>query len=163
MTEGVKSPYMSGNSAAYYLDGSQAYGDTLWNNHLIGDLSSQGMPDSNHTLVPTYHTFTYDVNFWMSNPGASQGLEFDINQFFNSMGFIWGHECRIAGGNEWDVWDNVNSHWVHTGISCYPKANSWNHLTIQLHRTPNNQLLPQSLTLTEPTTPHNHYTHHTPA
>jgi len=22
------------------------------------------------------------------------------------MGFIWGHECRIASGNEWDVFDN---------------------------------------------------------
>jgi hypothetical protein len=160
MTEGVKSPSMSGNSAAYYLAGSQAYGDTLWNNHLIGDLSSQGMPDSNHTLVPSYHTFTYDVSFWMSNPGASQALEFDFNQFFNSMGFIWGHECRIAGGNEWDVWDNVNSHWVHTGVSCNPKANSWNHLTIQVQRTSSNQLLYQSITLNGVTNNLNLYYNH---
>ena len=160
MTKGVTSPSIGGNSAAYYLAGSQAYGDTLWNNHLIGDLSSQGMPDSNHTLVPSYHNFTYDVNFWMSNPGASQALEFDINQFFNSMGFIWGHECRIAGGNEWDVWDNVNSHWVHTGVSCYPKANAWNHLTIQVQRTSNNQLLYQSITLNGVTNNLNQYYNH---
>ena len=160
MTKGVKTPSMSGNSAAYYLGGSQAYGDTLWNNHLIGDLSSQGMPDSNHTLVPTLHTFTYDVNFWMGSPGASQALEFDINQFFNGMGFIWGHECRIAGGNEWDVWDNVNSHWVHTGVSCYPNANSWNHLTIQVQRTSNNELLYQSITLNGVTQTLNQYYNH---
>src|ERR1700680_2383596 len=55
MTERVKSPSMSGNSAAYYLAGSQAYGDTLWNNHLIGDISSQGLPDSGHTLLPMVH------------------------------------------------------------------------------------------------------------
>jgi hypothetical protein len=160
MTEGVKSPAMSGASAAYYLAGSQAYGDTLWNNHLIGDLSSQGMPDSGHTLLPTLHNFTYDVYFWVSNPGASQALEFDINQFFSGMGFIWGHECRIAGGNEWDVWDNLNSRWVHTGVSCYPNANSWNHLTIQVQRTSNNELLYQSITLNGVTHTLNQYYNH---
>jgi hypothetical protein len=160
MTKGVKTPSMSGNSAAYYLAGSQGYGDTLWNNHLIGDLSSQGLPDSNHTLVPQYHSFTYDVNFWMSNPGASEALEFDINQFFNGLGFIWGHECRIAGGNQWDVWDNVNSHWVSTGVACNPKANAWNHLTIQVQRTSSNQLLYQSITLNGVTQTLNQYYNH---
>jgi hypothetical protein len=147
MTQGVKSPSMSGMATAMYLAGSVAYGDGLWNNHLIGDLSSQGMPDSNHTLVPQYHNFTYDVYFWIGNPSLSQAVEFDINQFFDSMGFIWGHECRIAGGNEWDVWDNINQHWVPTGISCYPNANAWNHLTLQVERTSNNELLYQSITL----------------
>lgn len=160
MTEGVKSPSLSGSSAAYYLAGSQAYGDTLWNNHLIGDLSSQGMPDSGHTVVQNLHNFTYDVSFWVGNPGASQALEFDINQFFNGMGFIWGHECRIAGGNMWDVWDNVNSHWVSTGVSCNPIANSWNHLTIQVQRTSSNQLLYQSITLNGVTHNLNQYYNH---
>ena len=160
MTKGVKSPSITGNSAAYYLAGSQGYGDTLWNNHLIGDLSSQGLPDSNHTLVPTLHNFTYDVSFWMSNPGASEALEFDINQFFNGLGFIWGHECRIAGGNQWDVWDNVNSHWVSTGVACNPKANAWNHLTIQVQRTSNNELLYQSITLNGVTHTLNQYYNH---
>ena len=160
MTQNVKSPAMSGESTAYYLAGSGAYGDSLWNNHLIGDLSSQGLPDSSRTLVPQYHTFTYDVYFWMGNPSASQALEFDINQFFSSMGFIWGHECRIAGGNEWDVWDNLNKHWVATGISCNPTANSWNHLVIQVQRTSSNQLLYQSITLNGVTHTLNQYYNH---
>jgi hypothetical protein len=147
-------------ATAMYLAGSVAYGDGLWNNHLIGDLSSQGMPDSNHTLVPQYHNFTYDVYFWIGNPSLSQAVEFDINQFFNSMGFIWGHECRIAGGNEWDVWDNVNQHWVPTGISCYPNANAWNHLTLQVERTSNNELLYQSITLNGVTHTLNQYYNH---
>ena len=105
------------------------------------------MPDSNHTLVPTLHNFTYDVYFWGNNLGASQALEFDFNQFFNSMGFIWGTECRVAGGNEWDVWDNVNTKWVHTGISCYPNNNSWNHLVIKVERTSGNKLMYQSIAL----------------
>ena len=160
MTQGVKSPSMSGMATAMYLAGSVAYGDGLWNNHLIGDLSSQGMPDSNHTLVPQYHNFTYDVYFWIGNPSLSQAVEFDINQFFNSMGFIWGHECRIAGGNEWDVWDNINQHWVPTGISCYPNANAWNHLTLQVERTSNNELLYQSITLNGVTHTLNQYYNH---
>src|SRR5436305_11099651 len=45
---------------------------------------------------------------------------FRSNQFFNGMSFIWGHECRIAGGHEWDTWDNVNKHWVKSGIPCNP-------------------------------------------
>jgi hypothetical protein len=160
MTQGVKSPSRSGEASAYYLAGSQGYGDGLWNNHLIGALSSQGVLDSNHTLVPQYHNFTYDVYFWVSNVAAPQALEFDINQFFDSMGFIWGHECRIAGGHEWDVWDNVNSHWVPTGISCSPNANAWNHLTIQVQRTSSNELLYQSITLNGVTHTLNQYYNH---
>jgi len=146
MYQGIKSPSKSGNSTQYNIGGNMDYSDVLWNNHLIGDFSSQGMPDTNHTLVPTLHSFTYDVYFYGSNLGASQALEFDVNQFFNGMGFTWGHECRIAGGNEWDVWDNVHAKWVPTGIPCYPNENSWNHLTIQVQRTSNNQLLYQSIT-----------------
>ena len=147
MYQGVKSPTLSGNSTQFNLGGNMDYSDVLWNNHLIGDLSSQGLPDTSHTLVPTYHNFTYDVYFYSSNLGSSQALEFDINQFFNGMGFTWGHECRVEGGNEWDIWDNVNMKWLPTGIPCYPLQNSWNHLVIQVQRTSNNQLLYQTITL----------------
>lgn len=41
-----------------------------------------------------------------------------------NMGFVFGHECRVATGNEWDVWDNQNARWVPTGIPCYPNSNS---------------------------------------
>lgn len=147
MAQNVKSPSMSGMTSSFYLAGTADYSDALFNNHLIGDLSSQGMPDNNHTLVPTLHNFTYDVYFWGGNLGLSQAVEFDINQFFDNMGFIWGHECRIAGGNEWDIWDNVAAHWVPTGIPCNPVSNQWNHLTIKVQRTSNNDLYYQSITL----------------
>jgi hypothetical protein len=146
-TQNIKSPSLSGEATQMYLGGSQGYGDGFWNNHLIGDGSSQGMLDPNHTLVPTLHNFTYDVYFWGDDLSLSQAVEFDINQFFDNMGFIWGHECRIAGGNEWDVWDNVNSQWVPTGIACHPNSNAWNHVTIQVQRTTDNQLLFQTITL----------------
>lgn len=146
MIQDVKSPTMSGNSTQFSLGGNMDYSDVLWNNHLIGDFSSQGLPDTNHTLVPSLHNFTYDVYFYGSNLGNSQALEFDINQFFSGLGFTWGHECRIAGGNEWDIWDNVKMKWVPTGISCYPLENAWNHVVIQVERTSSNQLLYQSIT-----------------
>ena len=157
MSQGVSSPSMSGASTQFSIGGTTLYADALFNNHLIGDFSSQGMPDSSHTLVPTFHNFTYDVYFYTTNLPLSQALEFDINQFFNNLGFTWGHECRVAGGNEWDIWDNVNQHWVLTGISCYPINNSWNHLTIQVQRTSDNQLLYQSITLNGVTSTLNQY------
>jgi hypothetical protein len=147
MYQWVKSPTLSGNSTQYNIGGTMDYSDVLWNNHLIGDLSSQGLPDTNHTLVPTLHDFTYDVWFYSSNVGSSQALEFDVNQFFNGMGFTWGHECRVENGNEWDVWDNTSYKWIPTGIPCYPLVNAWNHLIIVVQRTSSNQLLYQSITL----------------
>jgi hypothetical protein len=147
MAQGVKSPSLSGSSTQFNIGGTGPYWDVLFNNHLIGDGSSHGLLDQNHTLVPSYHNFTYDVYFFGANLGLSQAVEFDLNQFFDGMGFIWGQECRIAGGNEWDVWDNINQHWVPTGVSCKPISNAWNHLTIKAQRTDDNQLLYQSITL----------------
>ena len=157
MDQGIATPSRSGAATQFTLGGTAVYTDALFNNHLIGDLSSQGMPDSNHTLVPTYHSFTYDVYFYGTNLELSQAVEFDINQFFNNLGFIWGHECRIAGGNEWDIWDNVNQHWVPTGVACHPTNNAWNHLTLQVQRTSDNQLLYQSITLNGVTNTLNKY------
>ena len=157
MSQGIQSPSMSGEATQYSLGGTAIYTDALFNNHLIGDLSSQGLPDSNHTLVSGYHNFTYDVYFYGTNLELSQAVEFDINQFFDNLGFIWGHECRIAGGHEWDVWNNVTAHWTPTGIACNPVDNAWNHLTIQVQRTADNQLLYQSITLNGVTSTLNQY------
>ena len=157
MTQGVSSLSLSGNSTKLDIGGSQVYSDVLWNNHLIGDFSSQGMPDSNHTLIPTLHNFIYDVYFFGTNLEQSEALEFDLNQFFGGQGFIWGHECRIAGGHQWDIWDNVNQKWFPTGVACNPVSNSWNHLVIQVQRTSDNHLLFQSITLNGATSTLNKY------
>src|SRR5207253_6539852 len=55
------------------------------------------------------------------------------------------HECRIAGGHQWDVWDNPNQKWHPTGIPCNP-INGWNHVVIQVQRTASDQLLFKSIT-----------------
>jgi len=147
MTRSVSSPALSGNSTRFDIGGQTPYSDVLWNNHLIGAFSTQGLPDSSKTLVPALRNFIYDVYFYGADLEASQILEFDINQYVNERSFIWGHQCRIAGGHEWDTWDNLNKAWVSTGVPCNPISNSWNHLTIQVERTTGEQLLYQSITL----------------
>jgi hypothetical protein len=157
MSQNVTSPALSGRSSLMKTGGQTAYSDVLWNNHLIGDFSSQGLRDYSHTIVPSLHNFTYDVYFYVQDPSMSQALEFDINQFVNGYSYIWGHECRLAGGNEWDIWDNQGQTWHPTGVPCKPLPNAWNHLIIIAQRTSDNHLLFQSITLNGVTSILNYY------
>jgi hypothetical protein len=136
----VTSPSVSGKSMKFSIGGTKPFADGLWNQKFTTRLANQ-------KSVPNYHDFVYDVYFFGYDLSKSQALEFDINQFFNGLSFIWGHECRIAGGHEWDTWDNVNMHWVKSGIPCNPVSNAWNHLTIHVQRTSANHLLFKSITL----------------
>jgi hypothetical protein len=157
-TQGLGSPSMDGISTkSSYNGGTTQWGDILWNNHLIGDFSSHGLPDFSKTLVPSLHNFTYDVYFWVGNVNDSQALEFDINQFVNGKSYIWGHECRIDGGHEWDTWSNGGQHWVKSGVGCNPISNSWNHLTINVQRTSDGHLLFHTITLNGKTATLNRY------
>jgi hypothetical protein len=156
--QNVSSTSMDGISTkSSYSGGTTQWADILWNNHLIGDFSSQGLPDFGKTLAPSLHDFTYDVYFWVGNVNDSQALEFDINQFVNGKSFIWGHECRIDGGHQWDTWNNSQQKWVPSGISCNPVSNSWNHLTINVQRTSDNHLLFHTITLNGKTATLNRY------
>lgn len=141
----ISSPSLTGHAMEFDLGGSTPYSDVLWNVHLVGD----GAPDldTSRQIVPNIHNFIYDAYFYSPNLNPSQALEFDINQFTNGLSFIWGTECRIAGGNQWDIWDNVANKWVPTGIPCYPKSNQWNHVTIRASRTWDNKLFYQTITL----------------
>jgi len=162
--QNVSSPSMDGKSTkSTYGGGTVQWADILWNNHLVGDFSSQGLPDFGKTLVPSLHYFTYDVYFWIGNTSSSQALEFDINQFVNGKSYIWGHECRIDGGHEWDTWSNPGQHWVASGVPCNPKSNAWNHLTLQVQRTSDGHLLFHSITLNGNTAVLDHYDSPTPS
>jgi hypothetical protein len=134
-------------AAQFDIGGTVPYSDVLWSNAVIGQGSTQGVPDSNEILVPTLKNFTYDAWFMSQNLPASQVLEFDVSQYMNGKSFVWGHQCRIAGGHEWDVWDNINNQWAGTGVACNPVDGGWNHLVIQMQRTSDNRLLYQSITL----------------
>jgi hypothetical protein len=149
-TPNVSSPSMDGISTkSSYNGGTTQWADILWNNHLIGDFSSHGLPDFSKTLVPSLHDFTYDIYFWVGNINDSQALEFDINQFVGGKSFICGHE--------WDTWNNAGEHWVKSGIPCNPVSNAWNHLTINVQRTSDNHLLFKTITLNGKTATLNRY------
>lgn len=152
MTQGVSSPSLSGKATIYNVGGTTPYSDALWNNHLIGPYSSQGMFDTDQSKTSSLYNFQYDVDFYGDNLDLSEALEFDINQFFNDNGLIFGHECRIAAGNQWDIWDTSNSKWVPTGVPCYPKSGQWNHVTLKVQRTSDNHETYQSITLNGQTT-----------
>jgi hypothetical protein len=147
MQQGIKSPSLSGHATQFNIGGTTPYGDVLWSNPLIGEGSTQGLPDSGHTLVPTLHNFTYDAYFYPTNLSVTQVLEFDISMYFDGLSLIWGNQCNILGGHVWDIWDNTGQQWVSSGVPCNPINNAWNHLTIQVQRESDNWLLFQSITL----------------
>jgi len=149
-TLNVTSPSLSGNATQFTLGGKSGtapWGDVLFSLPIIGQSSSQNLPDTGHTLMPSIHTFIYDADFYVTNASVTQVLEFDINMYMNGAGMIWGTQCNNLGGRTWDIWDNVNAKWVSAGISCDLINKGWNHITIQAQRESGNELLYQSITL----------------
>jgi hypothetical protein len=157
MQQGIKSPSLSGNATQFNIGGTKPYADVLWSNPLIGQGTTQGVPDSDHSLLPSLHNFTYDVYFYPTNLDVTQVLEFDISMYFDGLGLIWGNQCNLGGGHKWDIWDNTGHQWVSSGVPCNPINNAWNHLTIQVQRESDNWLLFQSITLNGATMPVNKY------
>ncbi|MGA2219263.1 MAG: hypothetical protein ABSG51_14305 [Terracidiphilus sp.] len=147
MSQHVTSPSLSGNATEFKVGGTAPYSDVLWSIPLLGQNTTQDIPDTGHTLIQTLHNFTYDAYFYGSNLGLTQVLEFDVNMYMNGLGMIWGTQCRIAGGNEWDTWDDPTSKWVPTGVACNPLNDQWNHVTIQVQRDADNTLLYESISL----------------
>jgi hypothetical protein len=137
----------TGGATKFAIGGTVPYSDVLWVNPVIGQGSTQGIPDNSHTLVPSLTHFIYDTWFFSDNLPASQILEFDISEFYEGKSFIFGQQCRIAYDHSWDIWDNVNNKWVGSGIPCNPVNNAWNHVVIQVQRTWDNKLFYDSITL----------------
>lgn len=119
--QGVSSPSLSGSSMQFSIGVGTPYSDVLWWKQLGG----------NNAITH----FQYDVDFYLTNPGAAQALEFDVNQSNGVYKFIFGTQCDIRGAGAWDVWDTANHTWVNTGVPCsVPSANQWHHLTWELYR-----------------------------
>ena len=91
MQQGITSPSRSGSAMRTSIGGTVPYSDAPWYNQLIGDFSSQGLPDTPKTLIPTLHkNFIYDVYFFGADMNI-QSLEFDINQFTGGRSYIFGN------------------------------------------------------------------------
>jgi hypothetical protein len=149
-TPNISSPSLSGNATQFTLGGPNGgahWGDVLFSLPVLGQFSTQGLPDTGHTLLPSVHNFTYDADFYVTNSSVTQVLEFDISMYMNGVGMIWGNQCNNLGGNVLEIWDNVNAQWVSTGAPCNLRNNSWNHVTVQVHRESDNSLLYKSITI----------------
>jgi Bacterial Ig domain len=138
---------LSGDSTQFNIGGSTPYSDVLWSNPVLGQNSTQGLPDTGHSLLPSLHNFTYDAYVYVTNLAVTQSLEFDINMYMDGVGMEWGTQCDHLGSGDWDIWNNVDAKWVPTGVPCNLQNGTWNHVTVQVQRESNNDLLYQSITL----------------
>jgi hypothetical protein len=138
---------LSGNSTQFNIGGTTPYSDVLWSNPILGQNSTQGLPDDNHALLPTLHNFTYDAEVYVTNLSATEALEFDVNMYMGGVGMEWGTQCDHLNDGQWDYWNNVDAKWVPSGAPCNLQNNAWNHVTLQVQRESNNDLLYQSITL----------------
>ncbi len=145
MNYGVTLPSLSNNATQFNLGGTTPYGDVLFSADLIGT-SSPELKDTDHTLLPTLHNFTYDTDFYVTDVSVTQTLEFDVTMFMNGVEMIWGTQCSHLGDKSWDIYDTANRHWLTAGVPCQ-MVNGWNHLTIQVQRGSDNSIIYQSIEL----------------
>ncbi len=121
MVENQASPSLDGIAAKFSISGTQPYSDVIWWKQL--------------GAVDTATNIKYDLDFYLTNPGVAQALEFDSNQSNGSHKFIYGTQCNIKAGH-WDVWGNAAGNWISTGVACSaPTAFTWHHLTWEFKRT----------------------------
>jgi hypothetical protein len=146
MYQHVKANSKSGNMTQFNIGGSQPYSDVLWSNPIMGQGSTQGLPDTGRTLIPKIHNITYNADVYVTNIAVTQDLEFDVNMYLNGVGMEWGTECNHLADGVWDIWNNVNAKWIPTGVPCSVQ-NGWNHVALNVQREPNNDLLYKAITV----------------
>ncbi len=140
LTQHISSPSMDGNSSQFWIGGTTPYSDVLWWRNLVGS--------SDVTTNSNAHHFVYDLYYYVTDPTAPEAIEFDVDQYVGGRSYIFGSQCDYRGDDQWDVWDNVNSHWISTGISCGTlQAYTWTHVVLEVERTTDNKLHYVSLTL----------------
>ncbi len=147
MNQHISANSLSGDATQFTIGGTTPYSDVLWSNPLIGQGSTMGMPDTNHTLLPTVHHLVYDTDVFVTNFGVTQDLEFDVNMFMGGVGMEWGTECNHLDHKVWDIWDNVNATWVPTNVPCNLNDKAWNHVSFDVSRGANNSLTYNTITV----------------
>ena len=151
VTWGIKQgvPLSGGIASAtrFDLGGSVKYSDALFVNHLIGDGTTQNIPDSNGTILKSIGHLTYSVDFYSDHMELAHALEFDLGLNHSGRAHMFGTECRTEGNKVWAVWDNPGHKWVDTSIPCEALDGKWNHLVLEFTHTSDNHLVYDSITL----------------
>ena len=145
--QGITSPAVGTVSTRFSVGGSVPYSDALFVNHLIGDGSTLGMPDSNATILNSISHIIYDVYFFSNSLGSAHALEFDTGLNMSGRAHMFGTECRTEGNKLWAIWDNPNHKWVDTNVPCAAVSGKWNHLILKFHHTSDQRLVYESITL----------------
>jgi hypothetical protein len=134
MAQFQSSPARDGSSTEFYVSATQPYSNVLFWNKLG--------PEDWATHI------TWD--FWVYLDSASlnaQNLEYDMFQFVGGTEYMFGTQCSYAAGR-WDVWNQATGHWVQTSLACQRfTPNVWHHIVWRVHRTTNNQMEFDSVTL----------------
>lgn len=140
MTQHISSPSLSGNSTQFSIGGTLPYANVLWWRTLV-----DGSELSKNQAA---HHFVYDLFYYADNPHGAEGIEFDVDQYVDGRSLIFGSQCDYRGDDNWQVWDNVRSEWVSTGVICGAlQTGTWTHVVLEVERTSTNQLHYISLTL----------------
>jgi len=147
MNQHVAANSLSGNATQFNMSGTTPYSDVLWSNPVIGQGTTLGIPDYNHTLLSSIHHLVYDTDVYVTNFAVTQDLEFDVNIYMDGQGMEWGTECNHLDHKVWDIWDNVNVTWVPTNIPCSLNDKGWNHVSFDVSRGANNSLIYNSITV----------------
>ena len=134
MKQFVSSPSLNGASTEYHVGGSVPFSHALFWKHL----------DSGDSSV---HNFKLDLDYYLTNPTASGGLEFNVNQSVSGHHYQYSIQCSFIS-HVWKVWDTANARWAATTIPCgLPSALAWHHATFELQRTTSNKALFVSITV----------------
>ena len=127
----MSSPSIDGASGRFHLDPTGQFNNCLW-------------PIKLGTSKATH--FKLEAHYQLSNPSASQGVEFSSNKHVDTKWYKFSVQCSYYKA-VFSVWDTANSKWVATSIPCKrPAANTWQHLIIQTEIN-NGKAVFQSLTL----------------
>lgn len=123
MKQNVASPSLDGKAAEFFLGGEAPYANALWWKQLGGHDWAQN--------------FRYELSYYLTDPSASQALEFDVNQTRAGKWYIFGTECDFKDKKVWKVYDPSVRKWMTTSIACtVPKAYTWHSLAFEFRRTP---------------------------
>jgi len=107
--QGVTSPSKDGKSMVMYIKGAygawaddlfiKALGDQTWARHIEWGLDLLWDAPNNHTKQS-------------NGKYVVQAIELDTRMIIGDWKYHFGIQCNYATST-WDIWDNVNKHWLH--------------------------------------------------
>jgi hypothetical protein len=134
MESGIVAPSLSGSAIKFNITGGTPWADALWWKQVGG----------NDAITH----FVYEVSYYLTNVGAAQALEFNVNQNAGGWRYEYATQCDIRGAGVWRIWDHSQMHWVATSASCpAPTANTWNKLAWEFERTADHKVVWVAVTL----------------